>query len=70
MEFDWSVQIGAYSTKDLAQSELEAAVAKGGLTAQAHARLCQRSAMTVQRSIVRRIIAMSESEAASACAGL
>lgn len=31
-EFQWGVQIGAYSTKALAQSELEAAALKGGLS--------------------------------------
>lgn len=68
-EFDWSVQIGAFSTKELAQSELEEAVAKGGLTARARTVVptIRNDGSTLYRA---RIIAMSEGEAASACAGL
>ncbi len=68
-EFDWNVQIGAYSTKELAQTELEDAIAKGGLTARARTVVptIRSDGSTLYRA---RIIAMSEAEAANACAGL
>ena len=68
-EFDWNVQIGAFSTKELAQQELEDAVAKGGLTNRARTVVPTRrnDGSTLYRA---RIIAMSEAEATNACATL
>lgn len=68
-EFYWNVQIGAFSTKEMAQAELEEAVTKGGLTARARTVVptIRNDGSTLYRA---RIIAMSEGEAASACAGL
>lgn len=68
-EFDWSVQIGAYSTKDLAQKELEEAVFKGGLMERARSVLPTTldNGSTLYRA---RITMLSEIEAAAACASL
>ncbi len=68
-EFDWTVQIGAYSTKELAQEELEAAAVKGGLTNRTRAVIPapREDGSTLYRA---RFMNLSEIEAAAACAGL
>jgi D-alanyl-D-alanine carboxypeptidase len=68
-EFSWTVQIGAYSTKQLAQEELEAAAIKGGLTNRTRAVIPAPRAdgTTLYRA---RFMNLSEIEAAAACAGL
>ncbi len=68
-EFSWTVQIGAYSTKQLAQEELEAAAIKGGLTNRTRAVIPAPRAdgTTLYRA---RFMNLSEIEAATACAGL
>lgn len=68
-EFSWGVQIGAYSSKALAQKELEDAAFKGGLMDRA------RSVVPMVRDdgdmLYRaRITKLSEIEAATACTGL
>ncbi len=68
-EFDWTVQIGAYSTKALAQEELEEAAAKGGLTDQTRAVVpAPREDGTILYRA--RFMNLSEIEAAAACSGL
>ena len=68
-EFDWHVQIGAYSTKEMAQKELESAVATGNLFD--HARTVvptqREDGATLYRA---RIVSMTEAEAATACTTL
>jgi D-alanyl-D-alanine carboxypeptidase len=68
-EFSWTVQIGAYSTKQMAQEELEAAAIKGGLTNRTRAVIPAPRAdgTTLYRA---RFMNLSEIEAAAACAGL
>ncbi len=68
-EFSWTVQIGAYSTKELAQEELEAAAVKGGLTNRTRAVIPapREDGSTLYRA---RFMNLSEIEAAAACAGL
>lgn len=68
-EFGWSVQIGAYSTKAIAQKELEAAAFKGGLMERARAVIPtpREDGSTLYRA---RITMLSEIEAAAACATL
>ncbi len=68
-EFSWTVQIGAYSTKQLAQEELEAAAIKGGLTNRTRAVIPapREDGTTLYRA---RFMNLSEIEAATACAGL
>ncbi len=68
-EFSWAVQIGAYSTKALAQEELEAAAIKGGLTNRTRAVIPapREDGTTLYRA---RFMNLSEIEAAAACAGL
>jgi D-alanyl-D-alanine carboxypeptidase len=68
-EFSWTVQIGAYSTKQLAQEELEAAAIKGGLTNRTRAVIPapRDDGTTLYRA---RFMNLSEIEAATACAGL
>ena len=68
-EFSWGVQIGAYSSKPLAQKELEEAAFNGGLMNR------QRNVAPTMRddgSVLyrARITMLSEIEAAAACAGL
>lgn len=68
-EFSWSIQIGAYSSKSLAQKELEAAVLKGDLASRS------RSVLPTPRDdgsmLYRaRISNLSEAEAANGCATL
>lgn len=63
---EWAVQIGAYSTKALAQKELEAAAQKAGLTA--YARAVQPLARDDGKTIYRaRFTSMSAIEAADLC---
>ncbi|MFQ5563503.1 MAG: D-alanyl-D-alanine carboxypeptidase [Parvularculaceae bacterium] len=65
----WSVQIGAYSSKTLAQRELEAAAAKGGLDDQARSILPARDGEGAQ--IYRaRFTGLSEPDARDICKGL
>ncbi len=68
-EFNWTVQIGAYSTKQLAQQELEAAAIKGGLTNRTRAVIPapREDGSTLYRA---RFMNLSEIEAATACAEL
>ena len=68
-EFAWSVQIGAYSNKELAQKELEAAAAKAQMTTRARAivPLKRDNGGVLYRA---RFLELSEIEAAAACAGL
>ena len=68
-EFSWSVQIGAYSSKALAQKELEEAAFKGGLMGRARsvAPMARDDGVTLYRA---RITKLSEIEAATACTGL
>ncbi|MEO1251156.1 MAG: D-alanyl-D-alanine carboxypeptidase family protein [Pseudomonadota bacterium] len=67
--FSWDVQIGAYSTKSLAQSELEAAALKGGLAERDRAILptVRADGSILYRARFRRL---SEIEATLACTGL
>ncbi|NOX81648.1 MAG: SPOR domain-containing protein, partial [Alphaproteobacteria bacterium] len=68
-EFSWTVQIGAYSTKQLAQEELEAAAIKGGLPNRTRAVIpASRADGTMLYRA--RFMNLSEIEAAAACAGL
>jgi len=68
-EFAWGVQIGAYSNKELAQKELEAAAAKAHMTKRARAivPLKRDDGSILYRA---RFLELSEIEAASACTGL
>lgn len=68
-EFSWGVQIGAYSSKALAQKELEAAAFKGGMADRDRAVLPTplEDGTTLYRA---RFMELSEIEAAAACAGL
>jgi D-alanyl-D-alanine carboxypeptidase len=65
-DFAWSVQIGAYSTKEMAQKELESAVAKTGMEKRERVVLPtpREDGKTLYRA---RITRLSEIEAASAC---
>ncbi len=65
-ELTWSVQIGAYSSKTMAQNELETAALVGGLAERA--RTVQPMSGPGGRTLYRaRFTAMSESEAAEIC---
>jgi D-alanyl-D-alanine carboxypeptidase len=65
----WSVQIGAYSTKEMAQRELEEAAAAADLKAQARAIEPMRS--NAGNELYRaRFVNLSAEDAASVCAGL
>lgn len=65
-EFGWSVQIGAYSSKALAQKELEEAAFEGGLLERARTVIpAQREDGTLLYRA--RITALSETEATAAC---
>ncbi len=68
-EFSWAVQIGAYSTKALAQKELEAAAVTGGMTGRTRAVLAtpRPDGTMLYRA---RFMKLTEIEAATACAGL
>lgn len=68
-EFAWGVQIGAYSTKALAQSELETAARRGGLLERDRAVLPtpRPDGRTLYRA---RFRALTEIEATLACASL
>lgn len=68
-EFAWGVQIGAYSTKELAQTELEGAALKGGLSDRDRAILptARADGSVLYRARFRRL---SEIEAALACSEL
>ncbi len=68
-EFSWGVQIGAYSSKPLAQKELEEAAFKGGLMDRARsvAPMPRDDGVILYRA---RISRLSEIEAATACSGL
>ena len=68
-DFIWEVQIGAYSSKALAQSELEAAAAKADLLERDRAILptARADGQTLYRARFRKL---SEIEATLACAGL
>lgn len=68
-EFDWNVQIGAYSSKAMAQAELEEAIVKGALTGRARAVIptTRSDGATLYRA---RIVNLSEIEAAAACSAL
>ncbi len=68
-EFGWSIQIGAYSTKELAQTELEKAAGKVGLNARALAVLPtpRDDGKMLYRA---RVMRLSETEAATACTSL
>lgn len=65
-DFVWSVQIGAYSTKEMAQKELEAAVAKAGMQERERVVLPtpKGNGDTLYRA---RITRLTEIEAATAC---
>ena len=68
-EFSWSVQIGAYSSKALAQTELESAAQKAGLSE--HTRVVLPAPLDNGSLIYRaRITRLSEIEATLACASL
>ena len=68
-EFAWQVQIGAYSSKALAQKELETAARKSGLNT--HQRIVTPVSNGTGSVLYRaRFVAMSEIEAAAACAAL
>ncbi|WDI31367.1 D-alanyl-D-alanine carboxypeptidase [Hyphococcus flavus] len=66
MEFGWSIQIGAYSNKELAQKELEKAVRKVGLDFSTMAILPTplENGKTLYRA---RVTKLSEIDAATAC---
>ena len=68
-EFDWSVQIGAYSSKALAQKELEEAVFKGGMMERTRTVIpaTREDGTPIYRA---RIINLTEIEAGAACAAL
>ena len=68
-EAQWNVQIGAYSSKALAQRELEEAVLKGGLADRARmvTPTPQENGATLYRA---RITALTETEAHDACEAL
>ncbi|GJL94390.1 MAG: D-alanyl-D-alanine carboxypeptidase [Hyphococcus sp.] len=68
-EFTWDVQIGAYSTKEMAQTELEEAAMIGKMTGRARAvmPINQADGAILYRA---RFIQLSEIEAALACQGL
>jgi D-alanyl-D-alanine carboxypeptidase len=68
-EFSWSVQIGAYSSKPLAQKELEEAAFNGGLMDRERsvAPTLREDGTMLYRA---RITKLSEIEAAAACTGL
>lgn len=68
-EFSWAVQIGAYSTKKMAQDELESAATKSGLTERSRAVL---PTPTLDGKMLyrARFMNLSEIEAATACATL
>lgn len=68
-EFGWSIQIGAYSTKEMAQTELDKAVRKVGLNVNAMAVLPtpREDGTTLYRA---RVTKLSEIDAASACEAL
>lgn len=68
-EFSWGVQIGAYSSKALAQKELESAVFKGGMMDRARsvAPMPRDDGVILYRA---RIVNLSEIEAATACSTL
>lgn len=68
-EFGWSIQIGAYSTKEMAQRELEKAVRKAGLNVNNMAVLPTPldDGKTLYRA---RVTRLSEIDAASACEAL
>lgn len=62
----WGVQIGAYSTKDMAQKELETAVSKSGI--KSPERIVLRTPMDSGKTLYRaRIVRLTEIEAAAAC---
>jgi len=65
-DFDWSIQIGAYSTKDLAQRELEKAVTTAGMSDRERAVLPtdRNDGKTLYRA---RITRLTEIEAAAGC---
>lgn len=69
LEAQWSVQIGAYSSKALAQKELEEAVYAGGLMDRARmvAPAQQEDGATLYRA---RITSLTENEAVNACDAL
>ena len=68
-EFGWSVQIGAYSSKALAQKELESAAKKGGLLERSRSVIptVRDDGSTLYRA---RITQLTEIEAAIGCAAL
>lgn len=68
-EYKWGVQIGAYSSKALAQKELETAAFKAGLIDRARAVLptALENGKTLYRA---RLMKLSEIEAAASCAAL
>ena len=68
-EFKWGVQIGAYSSTELAQKELSAAAAKGEMSDRPRAivPLTRTDGATLYRA---RFTTLSEIEAAIACANL
>ncbi len=62
----WGVQIGAYSTKEMAQKELEAAVAKSGI--KSPQRVVLPTPMDSGKTLFRaRIVKLTEIEAAATC---
>ncbi|MEO1135350.1 MAG: D-alanyl-D-alanine carboxypeptidase [Pseudomonadota bacterium] len=65
-DFRWSIQIGAYSTKDMAQRELENAIAQAGMGDRERIVLAtpRENAKTLYRA---RITRLTEIEAAAAC---
>lgn len=68
-DYKWGVQIGAYSSKTLAQRELEAAAVKIGMSDRDRAVLP--TPLEDGRTLYRaRFMKLSEIEAAAACAGL
>lgn len=65
-DYAWSIQIGAYSTKEMAQRELEAAVAKSGMSDRD--RIVLPTPMDDGQTLYRaRITKLSEIEAAAGC---
>ncbi|WP_165793906.1 D-alanyl-D-alanine carboxypeptidase family protein [Hyphococcus luteus] len=65
-DYNWSIQIGAYSTKEMAQHELEDAVAKAGMSDRE--RMVMPTPMDEGKTLYRaRIIRLSEIEAAAGC---
>lgn len=62
----WGVQIGAFSTKEMAQKELEAAVAKSGI--KSPERMVLPTPMDTGKTLYRaRIVKLTEIEAAATC---